>query len=232
MASVSGTSARDWLAGQTSSTSGTTNTTYDAVFTDEKDQGVSAQDFLTLMVTQLKNQDFMNPVDDTQYVAQLAQFATMQQMQELAEYSKSSYVASLLGKTVTASKFKVNGELDTTTGAIDKISLVDGEYTVSIGDKSYSLEQIMQLHDAQATQDPAETGGEVDYAQTGFLLSLIGKNVTAAREDEAGDTEEFSGMVEKVSMNDGPQFYIAGEWFTIDQLVSVSSPQAQDESLA
>ena len=35
--------------------------------------------FLTLLVAQLKNQDFMNPVDDTQYVTQLAQISTMQQ---------------------------------------------------------------------------------------------------------------------------------------------------------
>lgn len=55
---------------------------WDAVFTDKADNGVSVDDFLNLMVAQLQNQDFMNPVDDTQYVTQLAQFATMQQMQE------------------------------------------------------------------------------------------------------------------------------------------------------
>lgn len=40
----------------------------DAVFGDASDKAVSMEDFLTLMVAQLKNQDFMNPVDDTQYV--------------------------------------------------------------------------------------------------------------------------------------------------------------------
>ena len=33
---------------------------------------VTMEDFLTLMVAQLKNQDFMNPVADTQYVTQLS----------------------------------------------------------------------------------------------------------------------------------------------------------------
>ena len=50
----------------------------DAVFGDASDKAVSMEDFLTLMVAQLKNQDFMNPVDDTQYVTQLAQISTMQ----------------------------------------------------------------------------------------------------------------------------------------------------------
>jgi hypothetical protein len=191
------------------------------VFSSEKEQGVSAQDFLTLMVTQLKNQDFMNPVDDTEYVAQLAQFSTMQQMQTLASYSKGNYAMSLLGQTVTASKFKVNGELDTTTGVIDKLSLVDGEYSLYIGDKIYGLEQVMQLHTPQS-QDTGEADGVSNYAQTNLLLSLIGKYAVVQREDEDGFVEEFEGVVEKVNMKDTPKFYLADEWFTLDELVSAS----------
>ena len=71
----------------------------DAVFGDASDKAVSMEDFLTLMVAQLKNQDFMNPVDDTQYVTQLAQISTMQQMEEMAYNAKSTYVASLGGQT-------------------------------------------------------------------------------------------------------------------------------------
>lgn len=138
-------SYRDYLTtGETSSK----GTNYNAVFTDKKDKSVSVSDFLNLMVAQLKNQDFMNPVDDTQYVAQLAQFATMQQMQELAEYSKSNYVMSLVGKNVTAAKFTVGGQLTKETGAVQKISLVDNEYHVYINGKSFSLEQIMEINGA------------------------------------------------------------------------------------
>jgi flagellar basal-body rod modification protein FlgD len=38
------------------------------------------QMFLQLLVTQLKNQDPTNPVDGTQFVAQLAQFSQLEQM--------------------------------------------------------------------------------------------------------------------------------------------------------
>lgn len=93
-----------------------TGQVWDAVFTDDSDNGVSVDDFLNLMVAQLQNQDFMNPVDDTQYVTQLAQFATMQQMQELATYMKTNYVMSLVGKEVTAARFSVSGELQQETG--------------------------------------------------------------------------------------------------------------------
>ena len=124
---------------------GGTGQVWDAVFTDDSDNGVSVDDFLNLMVAQLQNQDFMNPVDDTQYVTQLAQFATMQQMQELATYMKTNYVMSLVGKEVTAARFSVSGELQQETGRVEKISLVNNEYAVYVNGKKFSLQQIMEL---------------------------------------------------------------------------------------
>lgn len=153
------TSNRDWLAEQrknsaTGKPEGTDEPQiWDAEFTDKKQNGVSVDDFLSLMVAQLKNQDFMNPVDDTQYVTQLAQFASMQQMQELAAYSKSNYVMSLVGKDVTAAKFTVSGALDKSTGPVERITLADNEYTIYVDGKAYSLEQIMEVHSSAASKD-------------------------------------------------------------------------------
>jgi len=70
----------EWTAPPTDGTSGTTNW---VVKCEEDDKAVKVEDFLNLMVAQLQNQDFMNPVDDTQYVTQLAQFATMQPENQL-----------------------------------------------------------------------------------------------------------------------------------------------------
>ena len=42
--------------------------------------GADEQTFLQLLVTQLQNQDPTNPVDGTQFVAQLAQFSELEQM--------------------------------------------------------------------------------------------------------------------------------------------------------
>ena len=64
----------EWTAPPTDGTSGTTNW---GVKFEEDDKAVKVEDFLNLMVAQLQNQDFMNPVDDTQYVTQLAQFAPL-----------------------------------------------------------------------------------------------------------------------------------------------------------
>lgn len=41
---------------------------------------VSKSDFLKLLVTQLQNQDPMNPVDNQQFIAQLASFSSLEQL--------------------------------------------------------------------------------------------------------------------------------------------------------
>ena len=125
-------------------TNGVKSTSSNGWFEESKDQ-VSVDNFLELMVAQLKNQDFTNPVDDTQYIAQLAQFATMQSMQELNYYSQSNYVISMVGKEVTASKLSVGGKLETVTGVVTKVSLVDNQFAVFVGDEMFSLSQIMEI---------------------------------------------------------------------------------------
>jgi flagellar basal-body rod modification protein FlgD len=43
----------------------------------------SESTFLTLLVTQLKNQDPLNPTDSTQFVSELAQFSSLEQLMNI-----------------------------------------------------------------------------------------------------------------------------------------------------
>ncbi len=202
---------------------------WDAVFTDEKENGVSVDDFLNLMVAQLRNQDFMNPVDDTQYVTQLAQFASMQQMQEMATYMKTNYVMSLVGKNVTAAKFTVGGELQKETGAVERITLANNEFAIYVNKKKFTLEQIMEIHNGTVTpgDDPDAPDDSTEGNNPGsleYLTSLIGKKVTVNRFDEDGEPlNQLAGYVEKISTADGKyQVFIDGEWYPLKDVVEVS----------
>lgn len=121
-----------------------------AIFADEDDNSVKVEDFLNLMVAQLQNQDFMNPTDDTQFITQMAQFSTLQQMQEMAEYAKTSYAMSMVGKEVTVARINVSGDLTKVTGPVEKVSLAGGEYTVTVAGKAYKLNEIMEVSSGQA----------------------------------------------------------------------------------
>ena len=206
-----------------------TGMVWDAVFTDKKTNAVSADDFLTLMVAQLRNQDFMNPVDDTQYITQLAQFTTMQQMSDMANYSKTSYVMSLVGKDVTAAKMSVSGQLQKEVGPVQKVSLVNNEFAIYVNDKRFTLEQIMEIG-TKGTQDNAtETNQAV---KKNYLLSLLNQNVVVNKKttvkDEDGKEEEkvekIEGLVERVSSdNNEYRVYVGGEWYSLDDVVEVGA---------
>lgn len=63
---------------------------------EKSDEVLGKQDFLTLLVAQLQNQDPLNPDDPTEFTAQLAQFSQLEQMFNLNE-SVDSMAASLQG---------------------------------------------------------------------------------------------------------------------------------------
>lgn len=94
-------------------------------------------DFLKLLITQLKNQDPLNPLDQNQFLAQTAQFTSLENLQNISTQltemkqlsSASSFAQStaLLGKTVRSSG--VDFTLGTTGAvlpfALDRAAAVD-----------------------------------------------------------------------------------------------------------
>ncbi len=51
----------------------------------KKKSEIGSEQFLTLMITQLQNQDPMKPVDPTEFLGQLAQFSTVSGIQEMKD---------------------------------------------------------------------------------------------------------------------------------------------------
>ena len=55
------------------------------VYSDQSGGDLGKEDFLTLLVAQLQNQDPMNPEDATEFTAQLAQFSSLEQLFNINE---------------------------------------------------------------------------------------------------------------------------------------------------
>ncbi|MBV8577551.1 MAG: hypothetical protein JOZ58_21245 [Acetobacteraceae bacterium] len=102
--------------------------------------------FLKLLTTQLQNHDPLNPMDDTQSVAQLAQFSSLQATTQLSDaftafQSNFSVMqsAGLLGKTVSAQSTDAAGNVTTVTGTVKTISVVDGTPEFTLADANGKL---------------------------------------------------------------------------------------------
>lgn len=64
--------------------------------------GMDKDAFLKLLVVQMQNQDPMSPMQDTEFIAQMAQFSALEQMQQLNENALAERAQSLLHKDVMA----------------------------------------------------------------------------------------------------------------------------------
>jgi flagellar basal-body rod modification protein FlgD len=102
--------------------------------------------FLQLLTTQLQNQDPLNPMDDTQSVAELAQFSSVQAVTSLND-SFSSFEsnfsvmqsAGLLGKTVSAQTTDANGNTTSVSGTVKTISVINGTPEFTLVDSNGNL---------------------------------------------------------------------------------------------
>ena len=106
-----------------------------------KDKNVLGKDdFLKLMVAQMKNQDPMNPADDKDNIAQMAQFSSLEQItnlanatQQLANRLSLTQNVGLLGHTVTYTG--VDGKA--VSGTVDGLDLgEDGATTLSVAGRT------------------------------------------------------------------------------------------------
>ncbi|MCI6580629.1 MAG: flagellar hook capping FlgD N-terminal domain-containing protein [Oscillospiraceae bacterium] len=125
---------------------------YGIEYQTEDPGNLDYSDYLQLMITQLTNQDFTNPTDDAEYMAQMTQYSTLQAMQELAKYSQHNYAMSMIGQTVTASKYN-NGKMIKETGPVELITRQDDEYQLTINGQTFTLKQIMSVGEGAATED-------------------------------------------------------------------------------
>lgn len=86
--------------------------------------------FLNLLVVQLANQNPLEPMNDRDFFAQMAQLGQVQGMDKMQDSMEVSQAATLMGKTVTAVRPMTeneNGQAALVKGKVVRMQIVDGE---------------------------------------------------------------------------------------------------------
>ncbi len=125
---------------------------YTETYQKENTKGTTAlgkDAFLQLLVTQLQHQDPLAPQDNSEFVAQLAQFSSLEELQNLTSSMNNSQALNLVGKYVIVEVGKSEGLSQTTTvsGYVDYVQMVDGKAMLSIEDKLYKYDDLDSVAD-------------------------------------------------------------------------------------
>lgn len=141
------------------------------LFIDNPNSVLGKTDFLQLLVTKLKFQDPLKPLTDESFIADLAQFSSLEQMQNLNTsfinqayaldalntnilgliiMQNTSQAASLIGKTVVVEITQIDpatGQktVSTVEGKVDVVRFVDGQPKIVVGGTEYSLSVIKEI---------------------------------------------------------------------------------------
>ena len=113
-------------------------------------------DYMKLLVTQLQNQNPLEPMDNSQMTNQLTQISQLEQMESQAasfakvlETTEHSYATSLLGKEVSFYIALESGELGTATGIVDLVTRgTDGEVQLSAGERTFSMDDVASIRES------------------------------------------------------------------------------------
>jgi len=104
-------------------------------------QTLSENDFLNLLTTELSEQDPMNPVDDTQFISEMAQFSTLQATTGMQQNISQLGATQLLGDNVTLQ----NGQGATVSGTVSSISIDSGTPQIVVNGIPYALSAVTSV---------------------------------------------------------------------------------------
>lgn len=174
-----------------------------SVAKNENDIGELKSEFLTMMLAQLKNQDPLNPMDGAEYASQMAQFSTVEGIQNMGKLQQQNnnlidslqvlQTTNLVGDNVSvpASQIKLS-EPDSLKGFVDLKTSAEN-LKVVVRDGSGNVVEDMDL----GAQNPGRVEFEVPELDSGsYTLDVIARN----GDQERMTTPFLERRIDKVSI--------------------------------
>jgi len=172
---------------------------------------LSQQDFLKILVAQMTNQNPMEPTSNTEFLAQMAQFALLESFQSMSSSFSASQAYSMIGKYVY-----VQDSTGLIFGKVDGVVSENGINYLMIGGETYNAALVAGVMDANALENNLD-----DKILQG--ANLIGKTVTATVKDEDGNETTVTGTVERLVIKDKTIFAVVeGQNISISDITEIA----------
>ena len=194
-------------------------------------------DFLNLMITQMKYQDPLNPMDSNEYAAQLAQFSSLEQLSNLNESMNESIdinylLTQSINNTMTATLIGKDVKLSTNEITYNGQESVDIGYTLpadaqnltlDIYNESGKLVKSITLEDklkgdSKLTWDFTDNNGK-KLANGQYTFEI---NATSMNGDEMTTTNYLIGQIDAIRYTDsGTNLMIGNVAYNVSQITEI-----------
>ncbi len=166
-------------------------------------QELGKDQFLQILITQLQNQDPTAPMEDTAMIAQMAQFSSLESMNNLSNNFSLSQAYGMIGQGIIGTvRNAETGVISSVAGTVDSAGMLNGQPYVMVGNETVYVSNITQVFDNKIIS------GNAEAISAG--TNMVGKYVQAdVVIDEKKVTVE--GLVEKLIVRDGGVYVKVGD---------------------
>jgi flagellar basal-body rod modification protein FlgD len=197
-------------------------------------------EFLTLLTTQLQNQDPLSPMDTNQFTQQLVEFSSVEQqinmnqqmttLISLQQNAQSAQSASFLGATVSvngATAQLVSGQSATWNYSVQSPATATINVTNSAGQTVFTQSGTIQPGQQQFTWNGIGTNGQ-QYPPGAYTISVT---ATGASGQPVAVSTQVQGTVSAVDVaQNPPTLTVNGQNFALSQILSVMMPGSSGSS--
>src|SRR6201995_2901835 len=236
MATTGATHAPSIVSGTTTLPASSSSSSGGSTLSTTTDQSIAGnfQSFLTLLTTQLQNQNPLDPLDTNQFTQQLVEFAGVQQqlntndslatLVSLQQATQSTEALSYVGKTaiVKGNVATMNSSVAVWAVSVPTPSVMDVSIANSTGQTVFTGEYNVSAGNNQ----PFEWNGQ---GNDGTQWPDGNYTMTATAKDSSGNTvgvpTAVGGVVSSVDLPQSPPLLtIGGQTYTISQVESIVNP--------
>ena len=168
------------------------------------DNGMGKDAFLKLLVAQMTNLDPTQDQDSTAYVTQMAQFASIEQMNNLNDTMSGFSVRNLLGKHVIVNQYDASG--NPIEGTVIGVQAKSGKNYLSILDNNGEIQDNIESSKVSGViESTKDNTSAISALNTQFIAAsaLKGQRVVVVDEDDNGKTIVIKGKVEGTYIDGG-----------------------------
>lgn len=152
----------------------------------KKSNDLDKNAFLNLLVTQMRYQDPLNPTQDKEFLAQMAQFSSLEQMQNLNTSVTLSRGYELLNKYIYANVSDADtNKVTNVEGTVSGVYLENGKVLLKVGDKDVPIDKVEGIL------------APVDSIVINKRLEALGKDIAEIKEKYIGKEVDKSEETDK-----------------------------------